>query len=95
MVLAEVRFYAGQPTLTFMDTDDLAALERLAELGHRPLEVFRKWKRERGSAPLANWVFTQPSLQAIGMAKHHQEVFDRLTTPWAEEMQRLADDDVS
>ena len=93
MVSAEVRFYVGQPTLTFMDADDLAAFERLAELGHKPLEVFRNWKRERGSAPLASWVFAQPSLRAMGMAQHHQAVFDRLTTPWAEEMQRLADED--
>lgn len=88
MVSAQVRLLPGHPTLTLIDADDLAALERLGEHGHRLIDVLRRWKRQAPFTPLANWLRFHPSFpDGLGLASHHQKIFDDLISPWVQELE--------
>lgn len=79
--------FKGQPTLTLIDSDDVAALERLTELGYSFVDVMKRWKRQAPSSPLGTWLMAQPEFaDGIAVATHHRAAFAALMEPWTSEL---------
>jgi hypothetical protein len=69
----------GAPRITFINADELGALEKLVEDGWTTIEIVRKWKREAPDLSMSNWLSRAPEFAGdVGHATWHQRAFDEL-----------------
>jgi len=69
----------GAPRITFMNADELGALEKLVEDGRTAIEIIRKWKREAPDLSMSHWLSRAPEFAGgVGYASWHRKAFEEL-----------------